>query len=148
MELIEICHAGNRSGNARLRQQPGQGYSGWRCAVSFRHLVERAQDSETALVQIFLHERPSRALGQIRFRTVLARKKSTGQRKVRNHADVFAEAKGRQFRFEARPLAKVVVRLQTREPRQTLFLTDLERFFQSLGGVVRCPNRTHFSLLD
>src|SRR2546421_7766600 len=45
-----------------------------------------------------LHERPSRALGQIRFRTVLARKKSTGQRKVRNHADVFAEAKGRQFR--------------------------------------------------
>src|SRR2546421_5550075 len=98
MELIEICHAGNRSGNARLRQQPGQGHSGWRCAVSFRHLVERAQDSKTALVQIFLHERPSRALGQIRFRTVLARKKSTGQRKVRNHADVFAEAKGRQFR--------------------------------------------------
>src|ERR1700687_3930920 len=54
MELIEICRAGNRSGNARLRQQPGQGYLGRRRAVSFRHLVERAQDSETALVQIFL----------------------------------------------------------------------------------------------
>ena len=111
-------------------------------------MVERVQDSETALVQIFLHEGPSRALGQIRFRTVLARKKSTGQRKVRNHADLFAQAKGRQFRFEARPLVKVVVRLQTREPRQTLFLTDLERLFQSLGGVIRCTNRTHFSLLD
>jgi hypothetical protein len=30
--------------------------------VSFRHLVERAQDSETALVQIFLYEGPSLAL--------------------------------------------------------------------------------------
>src|SRR5882672_8236358 len=64
MELIEICRAGNRSGNARLRQQPGEGYSGWRRAVSFRHLVERAQDSETALVQIFLHEGRSRALAR------------------------------------------------------------------------------------
>jgi hypothetical protein len=62
MELLEICRAGNRSGNARLRQQPGEGYSGWRRAVSFRHLVERAQDSETALVQIFLYEGPSLAL--------------------------------------------------------------------------------------
>src|SRR6266700_8188625 len=50
MKLIEICHAGNRSGNTRLRQQPGEGYLGWRRAVSFRHLVERGQDSETALV--------------------------------------------------------------------------------------------------
>src|ERR1700724_3944674 len=99
-------------------------------ALSFRHLVERAQDSETALVQIFLHEGPSRTLGQIRFGTVLARKKSAGQRKVRNHADVFAQAKRRQLRFELRPVVKVVERLQTLVPRQTLFLTDLQRFSQ------------------
>jgi hypothetical protein len=28
MELIEICSTGNWSGNARLRQQPGDGYLG------------------------------------------------------------------------------------------------------------------------
>ena len=98
---------------------------GWRRAVSFRHLVERTQDSETALVQIFPHEGRSRALGKIRFGAVLARKKSAGQRKVRNHGDVFAHAKRRQLRFEPLPLVKVVVRLQTLVPRQTLFLTDL-----------------------
>src|SRR6266404_1976528 len=48
MELIEICNAGNRSRNARLCQQPGESYLGWRRTVSFRHLVERAQDSETS----------------------------------------------------------------------------------------------------
>src|SRR5260221_2235103 len=141
MELIEICRAGNRSGTARLGQQPGEGYSGWRRAVSFGHLVERAQDSETALIQVFLHEGRSRALGQIRLGTVLARKKSAGQRKVRNHADVFAQAKRRQLRFELRPFVKVVERLQTLVPRQTLFLTDLQRFSQSLGVVVRCTDR-------
>src|SRR3984893_1628339 len=113
MELIETCRAGNRSGNARLRQQPGESYPAWRRPVRFRHLVEGSQDSEAALVQILLHGRPSRASCQIRFGTVLARKKSAGQRKVRNHTDVFPEAKARQVRLESRPLVKVVMRLQT-----------------------------------
>src|SRR5258708_30280150 len=134
MELSEICRAGNRRGSARLRQQPGEGYSGWRRAVSFRHLVERAQDSETALVQIFLHEARSRALGQIRFGTVLARKKSAGQRKVRNHPYVFAHAKRRQLRFKLRPLVKVLVRLQTLAPRTALFPSHLQRFSQSISA--------------
>src|ERR1700738_5347192 len=71
-ELIEIGRAGDRSGDARLREQPGEGYASGRRAVRFRDSVERVQNSETALIQIFLHQAPSRALGQIRFGTVLA----------------------------------------------------------------------------
>ncbi len=112
LQLLDAGGARNRGGDARPRNQPGNRHFPRRGIKLGSHFIQRGQNSEPAIVQIFLHHLPARSLGKIALRPVLARQKSASQRKIRNYADAFLQAERFEILFIGGSFVKVVVRLQ------------------------------------
>src|ERR1043165_7672283 len=106
------------------------------------------QNPKPALVQILLHRITTRTLRQIRFRTVLARKKSSRQRVIRNYTDMLALTQRLQFVFVNSAVVKIVERLKTLISRQAQTVAHLQRFLDSRRAVIRSADRPHLPFLD
>ena len=120
LQLFQAGGAGDRRRDAGPRDQPGQRHLRRRRLVPRRHIVERLQHAEAALVEVLLHPAAARALAQVRLGAVLAGKEPRRQRVVVDHAETFRLAQRLQFRFERGPLDQVVQRLQRFVARQAV----------------------------
>src|SRR5579862_5247330 len=113
-----------------------------------RDVIERRENVQPTLIQIFLDALASGALGEIAFGTILAGEKAGRERKIRNYANSFFHAQGLQCRLITRPLIEVVVWLETFVARKRILLACLESRRQTLGRVIGSADGPYFALLD
>ena len=76
--------------------------------VSAGHLVQRIENPESPLVQVFLDVLASRAARQVLFRAVFAREKPGAQGKVGDDAQSLFPAEGFELRFILGTIVQVV----------------------------------------
>src|SRR6185437_1011253 len=113
IQLLQAGGAGDRGGDARPRDEPGQSHLRRCGTVFFCDTFQRVHNLQPALVQVFLDKLASRALFEVGLGAILTGKKSAGQREIRNHSELFLDAQRFQPGFIVNAIIEVVVRLQT-----------------------------------
>src|SRR6476469_2975912 len=102
-----------------------------------RHLIQRIENPEAALVQIFFHEIASRLVRNVGFRSVFACEKSARQREIGDDSQTVFDA----YRFECflvlRAIVKVIFHLEAFIPWQSMPSAQSQCMGEPFGTVVR-----------
>src|SRR5690606_15053986 len=110
--------AGDRRGDARTRDDPGERDLGLPGAMARRHRVERSENAPAAPVQIFSDAAAARAFVEIGLAAVFARKEAPGEAVIGDNADLLAHAEVAQRSVEAGAVVEIVFGLKHLVARQ------------------------------
>src|SRR6478672_2378178 len=114
---------------------------------SLRHLIQRVENSEAALVQIFFYQIASRLVRNVGPRFVFAREKSTRQGEITKNSQTVFYAHRFECFLVLRAIVKVIFHLETLVPWQSVPSAQSQRVRKSFGAVIGCADGAYLPLL-
>src|SRR5690554_5323739 len=100
LELLKARRARDRRRHTGARVEPSDRDLGGRRLMLRRHLIERAQDREAALIQIAMHAASARALPEIGLASVFPREEAARERKIGDDSELLFDRELRERALE------------------------------------------------